>query len=69
MKKILKIFNESYKNGQQINSKNVNPEILDIPKEQFYQTMRSLSEEGYISGVKVQTFYDGETDVFLKARI
>lgn len=49
--KILRYLNDCYENGIAPNPDKINNSTLNITFRQFYQTMKILTEDGYVKGV------------------
>ena len=50
--KILKYLNDCYENGLDASIDSLNANMLGISDRQFYQTMKMLSDDGYVRGVE-----------------
>ncbi len=50
--KILKYLNGCYENGLDANGDKLNARMLEISDQQFYQTMKMLSDDGYVKDVR-----------------
>lgn len=50
--KILKYLNDCYENGLDASIDSLNAGMLDISDHQFYQTMKMLSDDGYVKDVR-----------------
>ena len=50
--KILKYLNDCYENGLDASADKLNARMLDISDHQFYQTIKMLSDDGYVKGVE-----------------
>ena len=50
--KILNYLNGCYENGLDASGDKLNARMLDISDQQFYQTMKMLSDDGYVKDVR-----------------
>lgn len=50
--KILKYLNDCYENGLDASVDSLNANMLGISDRQFYQTMKMLSDDGYVKGIE-----------------
>ena len=54
--KILKYLNDCYENGLEPSIDSLNANMLGISDRQFYQTMKMLSDDGYVKEVEFMDF-------------
>ena len=54
--KILKYLNDCYENSLEASIDSLNANMLGISDRQFYQTMKMLSDDGYVKGVEFMVF-------------
>ena len=50
--KILKYLNDCYENGLEPNIESLNANRLGISDRQYYQTLKMLTDDGYIKGIE-----------------
>ena len=61
--KILKYLNDCYENGLEPSIDSLNANMLGISDRQFYQTMKMLSDDGYVRGVEFMDVTQPENSV------
>lgn len=61
--KILKYLNDCYENGLEPSIDSLNANMLGISDRQFYQTMKMLSDDGYVRGVEFMDVTQPEKSV------
>ena len=61
--KILKYLNDCYENGLEASIDSLNANMLGISDRQFYQTMKILSDDGYVKGVEFMDVVPPENSV------
>ncbi|WP_089135462.1 YjcQ family protein [Ligilactobacillus murinus] len=61
--KILKYLNDCYENGLDANIDSLNANMLGISNRQLYETMKMLSDDGYVKGIEFMDVIPPENSV------